>query len=134
MSNLLLKNKTALTKTASYYVVHIVVAALVAWAVTGSLVVALTLSFLEPTFQAIAYFIHEKAWARGSALKYAIWAKTGTYYVMHILVAAAVAYSVTGDVMMALTLSLLEPTVQMVVFYFHEKIWNKRLAPTLTAA
>ena len=38
--------------------------------------------------------------------------KTATYYVMHITVAAAVAYAVTGDLMMAFALSLLEPTVQ----------------------
>jgi len=50
-------------------------------------------------------------------------AKTGTYYVLHILVAAGVAYAVTGNWMAALTLSLLEPTVQAVVFFFHEKAW-----------
>ena len=39
MSNipqLLRNNETALTKTASYYVIHIVVAACVAYAVTGN--------------------------------------------------------------------------------------------------
>ena len=49
--------------------------------------------------------------------------KTATYYVMHITVAAAVAYAVTGDLMMAFALSLLEPTVQAVAFFFHEKAW-----------
>ena len=52
--------------------------------------------------------------------------KTGSYYVMHILVAAAVAYAVTGDVLMSLTLSLLEPTVQAFAFFFHEKAWQRR--------
>ena len=51
--------------------------------------------------------------------------KTGSYYVMHILVAAAVAYAVTGDVLMSLTLSLLEPTVQAFAFFFHEKAWQR---------
>ncbi|MEG2279154.1 MAG: DUF2061 domain-containing protein, partial [Comamonas sp.] len=40
---LLQKNETALFKTASYYVVHIGVAAVVAYAVTGNWWVALTL-------------------------------------------------------------------------------------------
>lgn len=53
-----------LRKTASYYVMHISVAALVAYAVTGNLLMALTLSLLEPTVQAVAFFFHEKAWAR----------------------------------------------------------------------
>lgn len=50
--------------------------------------------------------------------------KTGTYYVTHITVAALVAYAVTGDVAASVTLSLLEPTVQAVVYFFHERIWN----------
>lgn len=51
--------------------------------------------------------------------------KTASYYVMHILVAAAVAYAVTGNWLLAFTLSLLEPTVQAVAFFFHEKAWQR---------
>ena len=43
------QNKTMLLKTASYYVIHICVAAMVAYAVTGNLLASLTLSLLEPT-------------------------------------------------------------------------------------
>ena len=58
------ENKTMLMKTGSYYVVHVCVAAMVAYAVTGNLWAALTLSLLEPTVQAVAFFCHEKAWDR----------------------------------------------------------------------
>ncbi len=51
--------------------------------------------------------------------------KTGSYYVMHMLVAAMVAYAVTGNLLVSLTLSLLEPTVQAVAFFFHEKAWER---------
>lgn len=51
--------------------------------------------------------------------------KTASYYVLHIAVAAAVAYAVTGNLWMALTLSLLEPSVQAVAFFFHEKAWER---------
>lgn len=50
--------------------------------------------------------------------------KTGSYYVTHITVAATVAYAVTGDLVASLTLSLLEPTVQAFVYFFHEKLWQ----------
>lgn len=59
--------------------------------------------------------------------------KTASYYVVHITVAAGVAYAVTGDAWMALTLSLLEPTVQAFAFFAHEKAWQgaeRRAAPT----
>jgi uncharacterized membrane protein len=52
--------------------------------------------------------------------------KTASYYVMHITVAAAVAFMVTGDLWMSLTLSLLEPTVQAFAFFFHEKAWQRQ--------
>lgn len=51
--------------------------------------------------------------------------KTASYYVMHITVAAGVAYAVTGDALMALTLSLLEPTVQAFAFFLHEQLWSR---------
>jgi uncharacterized membrane protein len=52
--------------------------------------------------------------------------KTGSYYVMHMVVAAGVAYAVTGNLWAALTLSLLEPTVQAVAYFFHERAWARR--------
>lgn len=56
-------HRLALMKTATYYVMHITVAMAVAYAVTGNWLAALTLSLLEPTVQAVAYFFHERAWA-----------------------------------------------------------------------
>ncbi|GAA3987701.1 hypothetical protein GCM10022279_08380 [Comamonas faecalis] len=53
--------------------------------------------------------------------------KTGTYYVIHVSVAAMVAYAVTGNLWASLTLSLLEPTVQAFAFFFHEKAWDRVL-------
>ena len=55
-----------------------------------------------------------------------VFKKTLSYYIMHITVAMLVAYAVTGNFWMAVTLSLLEPTVQAFAFYIHEKPWNKR--------
>lgn len=54
-------------------------------------------------------------------------AKTATYYVMHISVALAVAYAVTGSWTTAIALSLLEPTVQAFAFFAHEKVWQRFL-------
>ena len=66
------QNQTMLMKTASYYVIHVCVAALVAYAVTGNLWASLTLSLLEPTVQAVAFFFHETAWVRWAQRKHAV--------------------------------------------------------------
>jgi uncharacterized membrane protein len=55
-----------LAKTVSYWVVHVAVAAMVAYAITGDLITSLTLSLLEPTVQALAFFVHEKLWEKES--------------------------------------------------------------------
>jgi uncharacterized membrane protein len=60
--------------------------------------------------------------------------KTASYYVIHVTVAAAVAYAVTRNLWAALTLSLLEPTVQAVAFFFHEKLWERGLRRRADAA
>jgi uncharacterized membrane protein len=64
MRQFAIANLPTIKKTASYYVVHVLVASLVAYAVTGNFLVAITLSLLEPTVQAFAFFFHEKAWQR----------------------------------------------------------------------
>lgn len=62
-----------------------------------------------------------------------IFKKTLSYYIMHITVAMLVAYMVTGNLWMAVTLSLLEPTVQAFAFFFHKKVWNKKDQAALNA-
>ena len=67
LHQLLRTHRPTLLKTASYYLIHIRVAACVAYAVTRNFWASLTLSLLEPTVQAVAYFFHEKAWNRAQA-------------------------------------------------------------------
>ncbi len=62
MSRWVNNHSFALKKTASYYLTHISVAAMVAYLVTGDLIASVTLSLLEPTVQAFVYFYHERLW------------------------------------------------------------------------
>lgn len=59
-----INNQRTLKKTLSYYIMHITVAMMVAYLVTGNLIMAATLSLIEPTVQAFAFFFHEKVWSR----------------------------------------------------------------------
>ena len=52
-------------------------------------------------------------------------AKTATYGVMHVTVATALAYMLTGNMAIALSIGLLEPAVQTVFFFMHESAWEK---------
>ena len=50
-------------KTVSYAIMHMIVAMLVAFALTGSVAAALAIGLIEPIAQTIAYYFHELAWS-----------------------------------------------------------------------
>lgn len=52
--------------------------------------------------------------------------KTGTYALMHLTVAVTVAYALTGEILLALSIGLLEPAVQTLFFALHERLWEGR--------
>lgn len=56
--------RRTITKTASYSVMHMTVAIAVAYALSGSWVVALSIGIVEPLVQTVAYHFHEQVWAR----------------------------------------------------------------------
>ena len=51
-------------KIASYGAMHLIVAILVAFALTRDWRLALAVGVVEPIFQTIAFALHERAWAR----------------------------------------------------------------------
>lgn len=50
--------------------------------------------------------------------------KTMSFGVMHISVAFLVVWTMTGDWRIGGAAALVEPVVNTVAFYFHERIWN----------
>ncbi|MCJ2179752.1 DUF2061 domain-containing protein [Novosphingobium album (ex Hu et al. 2023)] len=51
-------------------------------------------------------------------------AKTISFLALHLLVGFTVAFAVTGSAAMAGGIALIEPLVNAVVFFFHERAWN----------
>jgi uncharacterized membrane protein len=54
----------SLAKTATFAVLHFVVAFSIAYLLTGSIGIASAIALLEPLANTVAYFFHERAWAR----------------------------------------------------------------------
>lgn len=53
--------------------------------------------------------------------------KTITYLIIHLAVGFGVAYLFTGSVAIAGGIALVEPMVNAVVFFIHEKVWRRAL-------
>lgn len=51
--------------------------------------------------------------------------KTASFAVLHFSVGFGVTYALTGSVAIATGVALIEPTVNTVVFFFHEKAWHR---------
>lgn len=51
--------------------------------------------------------------------------KTLTFAILHFCVAFTVTYLLTGSVIVGGAVALVEPAVNTVVFYFHEKVWSR---------
>ena len=53
-----------MTKTLTFAIVHFAVAFTVGYLLTGSAVIGSLLALIEPACNTVAYYFHEKAWAR----------------------------------------------------------------------
>lgn len=51
--------------------------------------------------------------------------KTITFAILHFTVAFSMAYILTGSIGISSAVALIEPMANTVVFYFHEKVWNR---------
>jgi uncharacterized membrane protein len=56
-------------------------------------------------------------------------AKTVSFLALHLIVGFSVAYLLTGSVVIAGGIALIEPVANSVVFFFHERAWDGRLWP-----
>lgn len=51
--------------------------------------------------------------------------KTLTYLSLHLTIGFSVAYALTGSVQVAGGIALIEPCVNAVAFFFHERAWKR---------
>lgn len=51
--------------------------------------------------------------------------KTLTYLAVHLTVGFTVAYAFTGSLTLAGGIALIEPCINAVAFFFHEKAWKR---------
>lgn len=52
-------------------------------------------------------------------------AKTLTYLSIHLTVGFSVAYAMTGSIEIAGGIALIEPCINAVAFFFHERAWRR---------
>ena len=56
-----------MNKTISFGIMHISVAFLVVWMMTGNIIIGGAVAMVEPVVNTVAYHFHERIWARRKA-------------------------------------------------------------------
>jgi uncharacterized membrane protein len=59
-------------------------------------------------------------------------AKTASFAVVHMTVAFGVGYALSGSAVIGGAMALVEPAVNTVAYFFHEKLWERMRAARLS--
>jgi uncharacterized membrane protein len=54
-----------------------------------------------------------------------IMTKTASFAVVHFTVAFTVGYVMTGSILFGSAIAIVEPAINTVAFYFHERVWQR---------
>ncbi|WP_139685417.1 DUF2061 domain-containing protein [Vibrio tasmaniensis] len=116
-------------KTLTFAALHFTIAFSVAYVLTGDILIGSLIAMIEPSVNTVAFYFHEKAWAQVPALKARHWMtklKTASFATIHFSVAFTVVYLLTGDAFVGGVMATLEPALNTVAYYFHEKVWLRK--------
>ncbi|MEZ8642457.1 DUF2061 domain-containing protein [Vibrio splendidus] len=116
-------------KTLTFAALHFTIAFSVAYVLTGDILIGSLIAMIEPSVNTVAFYFHEKAWAQVPALKAHQWMtklKTASFATIHFSVAFTVVYLLTGDAFVGGVMATLEPALNSVAYYFHEKVWLRK--------
>ncbi|MEC7941862.1 MAG: DUF2061 domain-containing protein [Pseudomonadota bacterium] len=116
-------------KTLTFAALHFTIAFSVAYVLTGDILIGSLIAMIEPSVNTVAFYFHEKAWVQLPALKARQWMtklKTASFATIHFSVAFTVVYLLTGDAFVGGVMAMLEPTLNTVAYYFHEKVWQRK--------
>ncbi|WCP66748.1 DUF2061 domain-containing protein [Vibrio tubiashii] len=120
-------------KTITFATIHFTIAFTVAYLLTGDILIGSLIAMIEPSVNTVAFYIHERVWSKSkllSNLSRSTKIKTTSFAVVHFSVAFGVVYLMTGDAFVGGIMAAIEPSINTVAYYFHEKVWLRKQQET----
>ncbi len=120
------KKVANMTKTITFAGLHFTIALTVAYILTGDFLLGSIIALIEPGVNTVAFYFHERLWHRVSfphRHQGKTQLKTASFAVVHFNVAFLVTFLLTGDAFIGGIMALIEPSINTIGYYFHEKIW-----------
>ncbi|PQJ66003.1 DUF2061 domain-containing protein [Photobacterium angustum] len=116
-------------KTISFAAIHFTVAFSVAYLLTGDIIIGSLIAMIEPMVNTVAFYFHEKVW-QSKTLKQSHFntpsRKTVSFAIVHFSVAFSVVYLLTGDILIGSLMAMIEPAINTMAYYFHERVWQRK--------
>lgn len=115
-------------KTVTFAALHFTIAFSVAYLLTGDILIGSLIAMIEPMVNTVAFYFHEQVWQRNSrlrALSSATGIKTTSFATIHFTVAFGVAYLLTGSWLVGGLMAAVEPSINTIAYYFHERVWQR---------
>ncbi|WP_341662631.1 DUF2061 domain-containing protein [Vibrio sp.] len=119
-------------KTLTFASIHFAIAFSVAYILTGDILIGSLIAMIEPMVNTVAFYFHERLWQSVTYLKKhndATGVKTTSFAVVHFSVAFGVAYLLSGSWLVGGLMAAIEPSINTLAYYFHERIWQRRQTP-----
>ncbi|USD32234.1 MULTISPECIES: DUF2061 domain-containing protein [Vibrio] len=116
-------------KTLTFAALHFTIAFTVAYLLTGDILIGSLIAMIEPMVNTVAFYFHEQVWHTSPRLKKhqsATTLKTTSFAVVHFSVAFSVAYLLTGSWLVGGVMATIEPSINTLAYYFHERVWQHR--------
>jgi uncharacterized membrane protein len=120
------------TKALTWRIVGTLDTIFLSYFVTGKIKIALSIGAIELITKTLLYFIHERIWnkfrwSKGnitmsrlrSFIKSVSWRAIGTIDTI------VIAFVLTNDPRSALSIGAIEIGTKIILYYFHERFWNK---------
>ncbi|SON52461.1 DUF2061 domain-containing protein [Vibrio tapetis] len=123
-------------KTATFAAIHFTIATLVAFTLTDDFLLGSLIAMIEPSVNTGAFYLHEKVWQKVGFLKRResmTQLKTASFAVIHFGVAFSVTYTLTGDAFIGGLMATIEPTINSIAYFYHEKVWLRQTHPPIAA-
>ncbi|NRF32861.1 DUF2061 domain-containing protein [Vibrio coralliilyticus] len=119
-------------KTLTFAAIHFTIAFTVAYLLTGDILIGSLIAMIEPMVNTVAFYFHERVWQTSPQLKErenATALKTTSFAVVHFSVAFSVAYFLTGSWLVGGIMAAIEPSINTLAYYFHERVWQRKQRP-----
>ena len=113
-------------KTLNFAVLHLLIAVMVGYALTGSFVLAGAFALVEPAFNTLVHHRLEHLWPRLPAAWRSIWLKSLVFTVSHLVIAVAVGLALTGSLAIAGAQAVIEPLCNGVALVLFDRWWAAR--------